>query len=77
MISEAVWLEKFSEELKFYLNDRNMTQKELAKKARLSEVIINDYVHGRKMPGVRAIINISYALNVHVDELVDFGRSIE
>lgn len=77
MISETILLEKFSKELNYYLNDRNMTQKELAKEARLSEAIVNDYAHGRKLPGARAIINMSHVLDVGIGELIDFGQMIE
>ena len=73
---ESEWMDMFAEELIAALQDRNMTQRELADAAGLAESCISDYVHRRKMPGVRAVINISYALDMEVGELIDFAQMI-
>ena len=74
--SEAEWLSVFGDNLASFLRDYNMTQRELADLSGLSESAISHYVHKEKMPGIKAIVNIAHALNVDVDELVDFGYFI-
>ena len=59
------------------LKAARMTQQELADVTGLSKATISAYIHKRKAPGLRAIINIAYALDCSVDELVDFEEMIE
>lgn len=75
-MTEVEWLATFSEELKTCLKERNMTQRELADKSGLAESTISDYVHGSRLPGLMAAINLSYALNMDIGELVDFGQRV-
>ena len=75
-MSEVEWLDIFSANLVDALKDANMTQRELADDCGLSESIISDYVHGKKIPGLKAIINISYSLDCTIDDLIDFGERI-
>lgn len=76
-ISENEWLKMFGENLRYTLDDCHMTQKDLAEMTGLSEGIISAYVNGNKMPGARALLAISYALDESIDDLVDFGERIE
>lgn len=66
----------FASNLKSLMKYQNINQVELADKTGLTNVMINHYIHERKMPTVCSIVNISYALNVNVDELIDFGEMI-
>ena len=75
-MTEKEWLEEFSYNLKELLHKANMTQHELSLESGLADSTISDYMNGRQMPGVRAIINIAYALSVDTDELIDFGFTI-
>ena len=65
-MSEQEWLDIFADNLLDMLNEANMTQRDLADETGLSEAAISQYIHKRKIPGVRAIINISYALNYYL-----------
>lgn len=76
-MSETEWLRIFSKNLVSILSESRINQKELAEMTGLSTATISKYVNGIQMPTVRAIINISYALHISVDELIDFGDRIE
>ena len=75
-MTELEWLEIFSTNLRELLEEKGFTQRDLAIASRLSDSIISDYIHGQKIPGLRAIINIAYALQISIDELIDFGDVI-
>ena len=75
-MTEREWLENFSEKLTELLKDTQITQRELADAAGLSESSVSDYIHGRKMPGVKALTNIAYVFDVTFDELMDFEDRI-
>lgn len=72
-MSENEWLAYFGVNLEEYMIAAKMTQRDLADASGLSEASISNYIRGRRMPEVRAIINIAEALNCSVNELVDFG----
>ena len=76
MMTESEWMNIFGDNLVDLLKDANMSQRDLADEAGLSESAISDYMHKRKMPGLRAIINISYALDCDLNDLIDFGEKI-
>ena len=76
-LTEVEWLNIFSDELVARMKSENMTQRKLANATGLSGSIINDYVHKRKVPGYRAIINLAHALDCSIDDLVEFGDTIQ
>ena len=75
-MSELEWLDIFSNNLLEMLDEAHMTQRELADEAGLSESTISHYINRTRMPGIRAILNIAYALDCDVNELIDFGDRI-
>lgn len=75
-MSELEWLDIFGDNLVDLLYDANMTQRELADTTGLSEATISKYIHKQQIPTMRAIVNISYALDCSIDELIDFGDRI-
>lgn len=75
-MQEKSWLKAFSARLNEVIKESGLTQKTLAIMAGLSEGTISNYIHGRKMPNARAIVNLSYALNCPVEYLIDFGYPI-
>lgn len=75
-MTELEWLEIFSTNLRELLEEKRITQKGLAIASGLSEGAISYYIHGQKIPSLRAIINIAYALEISIDELIDFGDVI-
>ena len=72
-MSEAEWLDIFGDNLADMLYDAKMSQRELADAAGLSEASVSSYINKQRLPGIKAIVNISYALDRDVSELIDFG----
>lgn len=75
-MSELEWLDIFAGNLAEILWEIGMTQKELAELTGLSEGTISKYLTRQQMPGVKALVNIGYALNIDLNELIDFGDRI-
>lgn len=71
------WMDAFGDNLSDLLEERNMTQQELAKASGVSVGSINAYMHKQSPPGIKAIVNMSYALDVDLNELLDFGDTID
>lgn len=76
-MSEIEWLDIFGDNLNDMLQEARMTQRELADESGLSEATVSGYIHKKKIPGLKAIINMAYALNCPTDELIDFGDRID
>ena len=76
-MTEVEWINIFGDNLIDMLKEANMTQKELADASGISESMVSDYIHKRRAPRIRSIINIAYTLDCSVDDLVDFEEMIE
>lgn len=74
---ELEWMDIFSENLVSILQDTDTTQSALAEMSGLSKSAINNYIHKKRVPNAKAILNIAYALNCSTDDLIDFGDMIE
>ena len=75
-MSELEWLDIFGDNLREMLLETNMTQGELANETGLTEAAISNYINKKRVPTLRAIVNIAYALGCDTDELIDFGDTI-
>ena len=71
------WTQCFSEKLLELMDDRMMTQQDLAQESGIAIGSISAYIHKKSLPGPKAIINIAFALDVDVTELIDFGDTID
>lgn len=71
------WSDAFGDTLADLLEDRNMSQIELARHSGISVGSISAYLNKQSLPGIKAIINIACVLDVDVGELVDFGDTID
>jgi transcriptional regulator with XRE-family HTH domain len=71
------WSSEFSENLVELMKDRRISQLELAQESGVSVGSISAYIHKTSLPGVKAILNIAFALDVDVSELIDFGDTID
>lgn len=71
------WKNIFAENLKTILDERGMSQKDLAEDSGIAASSINDYITKRQIPGAVSIINIAYALDMEVSDLIDFDERIE
>lgn len=76
-MTETQWLDTFGDNLASMLYDAKLTQRDLADMTGLSESTISFYIRKQKMPGIKAILKIAYALDCEVSELIDFGSTIE
>ena len=72
-MTEIEWIDNFSKNLRYLMDRDYMTQDELAEATGISQGTISKYLSGRLKPGIKALINISYALNCNLNELIDFG----
>ena len=76
-MTRSEWCCRFGNKLRKLLEDKDMTQKELADKLYVSESFISRLLNGSKMPSIKMVINISYALNVSIDSFTYFGGRID
>lgn len=76
-MTQEEWKAIFGDNLSAILEEKGMTQSQLAKDAGLSVSRISEYVNKRTVPTIFALINIAYALDMSTDELIDFGERID
>ena len=72
-MSETEWLDIFAGNLEDLMKEWSDSQISLAASAGLTQAAISQYLSRKRMPNLRSIINLSYALDMTVDELIDFG----
>jgi len=75
-MTEREWLDTFGDNLSEMLRESKISQKELAEITGLSEAAISNYIRKRKVPSLKAIINIADALDCNIDDLIYFGDTI-
>lgn len=75
-MTEQQWLDIFGDNLAYMLEQAWMTQEELAEETGLSRGTISRYINKKRMPTVKALVNISYALDCDMNDLIDFGDRI-
>ena len=71
------WRTTFGGNLVDLINEVGISQNQLAKDSSISSSSISGYINKWSAPSVIAIVNMAYALNVSVDELIDFGEGID
>ena len=76
-MSQQEWLNIFGDNLVSILEEEQISQKELSRLTGLSESTISRYINKSQMPNVRAIINISYALDWSFEDMLNYGDIIE
>ena len=76
-MSQQEWLDIFGDNLSSILEEQRISQKELSRLTGLSERTISKYINKLQMPTVRAIINISYALNWSFEDMLNYGSMLE
>lgn len=76
-MSEMEWLEQFGERLKEELDYNEISQRDLADQAGISEQAISSYIHAQRLPNIRSVINICWAIGISIDDLVNYGKRIE
>lgn len=76
-MSEQEWINIFGGNLAEIMAEQGYTQKDLAEDTGLSEASISNYVNKRRMPTVKAIINMAYVLDCDFNDFLDFGDRID
>ena len=76
-MSQQEWLDIFGDNLSSILEEQRISQKELSRLTGLSESTISRYINKLQMPNMRAIINISYALNWSFEDMLNYGSMLE
>lgn len=76
-MTEFQWLDIFGNNLARIMYESKLTQKDLSEMTGLSEPTISKYVNKLQMPSVKALLSLSYALGCTVDDLIDFGCTID
>lgn len=72
IMSEQEFVETIASNLIGFMEERNMSQNQLAKRCGLTQAAINNYINARRMPTGAALCNLAYGLGVTIDELIDF-----
>ena len=70
------WLDKFGDYLKNIMVERGHTQESLSREAGLTQGTISKYINKKRIPSLKAIINLSYALGCSVDDLIFLNNKI-
>lgn len=76
-MTENEWLDMFASNLEQDMRQKRCSQKDLAKYSGLSEAAISMYLNRRRMPTMKAVINIAYALDLSLNDLLDYGEMID
>ena len=71
------WLNIFGDNLASILEEERISQRELARLTGLNESTISRYINKLQMPTVRAIINISFALDWQFEDMLNYGAMLE
>lgn len=75
-MTQTEWRKTFANNLVDILCEKGMSQAQLARDAGVSTSRISDYINEAATPTIFAIINIAYALDMDISELVDFDERI-
>lgn len=75
-MTEADLLITFSNNLRYMMSEHCINQSELSRESGISRQAINSYLNAQRMPSLKAVINLSYALNCDLDDLVPFTTSL-
>lgn len=79
-MTEIEWLESFRFNLSSLLHEANMTQRELADVTGINESTISRYLSSDPyrwlMPSAKTVLNMAYALDCEVSDLIDFGERV-
>lgn len=76
-MTELEWMRQFGFNLKNAISESGFTQEELALEIGVDRTTINRYLNGKRIPTIKSIINLSYALDYDLEDLIDFGEPIE
>lgn len=73
---EDDWMREFSDNLRAMMREQGYTQRGLADAAGIGESTMSRYLSGTVIPKATALVNIAYALDCTLDDLMDFNERI-
>ena len=69
-MSEVEFIDIFGGNLRSLMEERGYTRRELARESRISHVTISRYLNKERMPTAKSLVNLAFALECDLDELV-------
>lgn len=75
-ISKRAWMAKFSANLAGLMEERDISQKNLAMKAHITQAALSRYINMRRIPDSVSVINIARALDCDIEDLIDMGTYV-
>ena len=76
-MTEKEWLDIFSENLREIAEEYGYTQGDLAYSTNVTKSAMNCYFKGTRIPGIKALVNMYYELDIPMNEFIDFGSNID
>ena len=76
MIDEMEYLERFAYLLNVAMREERMTAADLARDSKLSKAAVSRYLNGKRMPSLKAVVNMSIALNRDLYDIVPITTSL-
>lgn len=76
-MTEQKFKKYFSLKLFNLLDEYEMTQHELAKRIKVTDGCVSEYITLKRFPKLRVLIKISEVFNITVSELLDFSEFIK
>ena len=75
-MTEQEWRKCFAENLQSMMDEYGYSQRDLADEVGTSESAISRYLHAQQVPKGTVLLNIAYALDCSLDDLIDFNERV-
>lgn len=75
-MTECEWTNNFSRNLWSLLQEYGYNQRDFAEEMGVTEAAVSYWITGKRVPSAFSLINMSYILDVSLDDLMDFGERI-
>ena len=69
-MSEVEFIDIFGDNLQSLMEERGYTQRALARESMISHVTISRYLSKERMPTAKSLVNLAFALECDLDDLV-------
>lgn len=76
-INEQLWRQLFAERLKEIMQERNLTQNDIAMMAGVTQSQISRILSCKSTASIKVINNLSYSLRIKIDSLVLFKELLK
>lgn len=75
-MTEKEWREHFAENLQSLMAEYGYSQRDLADEVGTSESAISRYLHAQQVPKGTILLNMAYALDCDLEDLIDFNERV-